>query len=111
MIVALSLFAQPLKDISVFCDKVMVLHKGSSIFFGEPEKGIEIFYKLDRQDGGNEAMAISRSLQGETDYAAVEYHSNPLKQEDDAERSEDLGLEVKNELFGPSITMRICRQI
>ena len=89
------------KDISVFCDKVMVLHKGSRIFFGEPDKGIEIFYKLDRHMEVNEAMAISRSLQGETEHAAIEYHSYPLKQGDDAERSEDLSVEVKNELFWP----------
>ncbi|MDA9764936.1 polysaccharide ABC transporter ATP-binding protein [Opitutales bacterium] len=89
------------KDISVFCDKVMVLHKGSCIFFGEPEKGIEIFYKLDRHMEAEEAKKISSALQTESDQESVEFHTNPLKEDSDDKEAEDLSLELKNELFWP----------
>ena len=89
------------KDISVFCDKVIVLHKGSCIFFGDPEKGIEIFYKLDRHMKVEEAKELSSSLQVESDKDPVEFHINPIREESDSQDSEDLSSEMKNELFWP----------
>ncbi|MDG2166765.1 MAG: ATP-binding cassette domain-containing protein, partial [Opitutales bacterium] len=89
------------KDISVFCDKVIVLHKGSCIFFGDPEKGIEIFYKLDRHMKVEEAKELSSSLQVESDRDPVEFHINPIREESDSQDSEDLSSEMKNELFWP----------
>ncbi|MEQ1672662.1 MAG: ABC transporter ATP-binding protein, partial [Hyphomicrobium sp.] len=48
-------------DVARFCDRVCVIHKGRKIFDGEPNKAIEIFHNLDRNDpaetnGGRSAI-------------------------------------------------------